>query len=63
MSVVEQVEKLRGYPAKASEDFRRQLERARLCREQMDGQSPPAKGIDRSGELAPLPRPAILRSV
>jgi hypothetical protein len=62
MSIADQIDQLRGYPSEASDAFRGQLERARLCREQMDGQIPPVKGIDRSGELVPLPRPTILRS-
>jgi len=62
MSIADQIDRLRGYPSEASEAFRGQLERARLFREQMDGQTPPVRGIDRSGELVPLPRPKILRS-
>jgi hypothetical protein len=63
MKLTEQIEQLRGYPTKASEAFRQQLERARMSREQMDGQVAPAKGIDRSGELTPLIRPTIVRTL
>ncbi len=62
MSVADQIDQLRGYPSEAPDAFRGQLERARLCREQMDGQIAPVKGVDRSGELVPLPRPTLLRS-
>jgi hypothetical protein len=63
MSVADQIEKLREYPAEASEAFRQQLERARACREQMDGQIAPTRGIDRSDEFAPLTRPTIIRAI
>lgn len=63
MSLADRIERLRGYPANASEAFREQLERARVCQEQMDGQLTPPKGIDRSGELTPLPRPTIVRTL
>jgi hypothetical protein len=60
LSLTEQIEKLREYPAAAPEFFRQQLERVR---EQMDKQAPPAQGIDRSGAFVPLPQPTILRRV
>lgn len=63
MSLADQIDQLRGYPAEASKAFRDQLERARICREQMDGQPAPVKGMDRSGELTPLPRPTIVRTL
>jgi hypothetical protein len=64
MNVADQIEQVREYPADASEAFRQQLDRARLCREMISGQQPaPAKGIDRSGEFAPLPRPTIIRAL
>lgn len=63
MSLADRIEKLRHYPAHASEAFRQQLERGRISRETMDGQVAVVKGIDRSGELMPLQRPTIVRAV
>jgi hypothetical protein len=64
MGIADRIDQLRDYPATASERFREQLERARQSREQMDGEvNPPVKGIDRSGELTPLPRPTIVRAI
>lgn len=63
MTLADQIEQLRGYSAEASEAFRQQLERARVSREQMDGQVAQVKGIDRSGELTPLQRPTIVRTL
>ncbi len=63
MSLAEQIEKLHAYPIGASEAFRQQLERARLPQEQLNDQVAPVRGIDRSGELAPLPRPTIVRTL
>jgi hypothetical protein len=65
MAVAEEIEKLRQHPPK-DEAFREQLERARKSRDQLahqDGTPPAVKGVDRSGELIPLPRPTILRTV
>jgi|GEM_PF-5012122 hypothetical protein len=61
MNVTDKIEGVREYPKKASEEFRQQLERARAALDKMDGQVPSVKGIDRSGELTPLPRPTIVR--
>lgn len=61
MKISEQIEQLRDFPSSSSDAFRQQLERARASREQMDGTVPPVKGIDRSGELAPIARPTIVR--
>lgn len=63
MKLSEQIEMLRDFPASSSDTFREQLERARVSREQMDGKVPSVRGIDRSGELAPIARPTIVRSV
>jgi hypothetical protein len=63
MSVAKQIEQLRDYPQKASEDFRNQLERARDANLRFDGGASANHGIDRSGELLPLPRPQIVRTL
>jgi hypothetical protein len=63
MNVAQQVEQLQNYPSNASEEFRNQLERARAAREQFDGSTQPAPGMDRSGELVPVPRPRIVRTL
>jgi hypothetical protein len=63
MNVADKIQGVREFPAKASEEFRLQLERARTARDKMDGQVPHVKGIDRSGELTPLPRPTIVRTL
>ena len=64
MSIADQIEQIRSFPASSSEAFREQLERARISREQMDGSvSPATKGMDRSGDLTPVTRPTIVRSV
>ena len=63
MSVAQQIEKLQEYPQKASEEFRQQLRRANDARVQFDGEAASNKGIDRSGELLPLPRPRFVRTL
>jgi hypothetical protein len=63
VNLADEIEQLRQYPASAADAFRQQLERARAGSEHMIGQVEPVKGIDRSGELAPLARPTILRAV
>jgi hypothetical protein len=63
MNITHQVEQLQMYPAKASDQFRAQLERARAAREQFSGSDRPAPGIDRSGEFIPVPRPQIVRTL
>jgi hypothetical protein len=63
MSIAHQIEQLQDYPQKASEEFRKQLERARAARQQFDGENVSSRGIDRSGELLPLPRPRIVRTL
>jgi hypothetical protein len=62
-SVAQQIEQLQDYPQKASEEFRKQLEQARAARGKFDGEPSSARGIDRSGELLPLPRPRIVRTL
>jgi len=64
MDLADEIEKLRTYPESATKAFREQLERARSSRKQLsgqDGEVGSVRGIDRSGELTPLPRPVILR--
>jgi hypothetical protein len=63
MSIAKQIEQLQDYPQKASEEFRSQLERARDASLRFDGGAPVNRGIDRSGELLPLPRPQIVRTI
>lgn len=63
MSVARQIEQLQGYPQRASEEFRDQLERARDARLKMDGDVHPHNGMDRSGELTPVQRPTIVRTL
>jgi hypothetical protein len=63
MSVAQQIEKLQDYPQKASDQFRNQLERARDARLQFHGEVPAGRGVDRSGELLPLPRPQVVRTL
>jgi hypothetical protein len=63
MTVAKQIEQLQDYPQKASEEFRGQLERARDARMQFDGEGSSSRGIDRSRELLPLPRPRIVRTL
>jgi hypothetical protein len=62
MSVSDEIERLRQYPNDAPEAFREQLSRAQAQRVQV-GQPVHPQGIDRSGELAPLPRPTIVRAL
>jgi hypothetical protein len=62
MGIAEDIERLRDYPKEASDAFKDQLSRAQ-------GQAAPTitptapRGVDRSNELAPLPRPTIVRSI
>jgi hypothetical protein len=66
MSTADEIQKLREHPPAAIEAFRDQLERARSSRDALakqDGDVAIVRGIDRSGELAPLPRPIILRTL
>ena len=63
MSIAHQIEQFQDYPQKASEEFRRQLERAKDARMQFDGEVTSGRGIDRSGELLALPRPRIVRTL
>ncbi len=63
MSVAKQIEQLQDYPQKASEEFRQQLERGNAARMQFDGDIAAGRGIDRSGELVPLPRPQLVRTL
>jgi hypothetical protein len=63
MNVADKIASVREYPSKASEEFRRQLERAREASKRLDGEVPPVKGMDRSGELTPLTRPTIIRTL
>jgi hypothetical protein len=63
MSIAQQVEQLQNYPNNASEQFRDQLERARAARDQFSGLPNPIAGMDRSGELVPVPRPRMVRTL
>lgn len=63
MSIVKQIEQMQTYPNGKSEEFRGQLERARDASARMDGQHTDVKGIDRSGDLVPIPRPRIVRTL
>jgi hypothetical protein len=66
MGITKEIERARKYPQRAPQSFRDQIERAQAARDNFGSQAPaPAnpKGIDRSGELAPLPRPVIVRTL
>ncbi len=66
MALAEKIEGLKDYPATAPSTFREQLDRARESREQLvkqDGEVEHVRGIDRSGELTPMPRPVIVRTI
>jgi hypothetical protein len=63
MSIAQKIEQIQNYPQNAPEEFRKQLERAQEARQQLDGEVPQGRGIDRSGELLPLPRPRIVRTL
>ena len=62
MSLVDEIERLRSeHPEPRAKNFREQLERVKEQIHQNDG-IPAPRGIDRSGELTPAPRPTILRT-
>lgn len=63
MSIARQIEQLQDYPQSATEEFRKQLERANAARQRLDGTVPQGQGIDRSGELVPVLRPRIVRTL
>jgi len=63
MNVKERIQGVRESLDKAPKAFREQIERARSASDKMDGQVPAVRGIDRSGELTPLPRPTIVRTL
>ncbi len=65
MALADEIERLRAYPAGASDEFRGQIDRVRELRERLNWSSAPSRdlGVDRSTELSPILRPAILRSV
>jgi hypothetical protein len=66
MAIADEIAKMRDFHESATKEFREQLERARNSREQLsrqDGEIGHVRGIDRSGELTPLPRPIILRTI
>jgi len=63
MNVNDKIEGVREYAGKASHEFRDQLERAKAACDKLDGQIPAVRGVDRSGELTPLPRPTIVRTL
>jgi hypothetical protein len=62
MALSDEIERLREYPKEASEAFRDQLNRVQAQLNQAGGRIDP-RGVDRSGELAPLPRPTIVRAL
>lgn len=67
MSIAAAIEAMKGYVDSASPEFRAQIERARALRGTVqpshDRTGPEAsRGIDRSGDLMPTPRPQILRA-
>ena len=66
MPIAKELERLQRYPESASKEFREQLDRAKkqpaaLPIHQDSNRS--ARGVDRSGDFAPLPKPAIVRSL
>ena len=65
MSIALEIEAAKDYPARADEKFREQIDQARRLRERVGAWSgiPQDRGVDRSAELRPIERPAILRSV
>jgi len=66
MGIAKEIERMREYPQSAPKPFRDQIDRAQAARENFAGpNSAPVqpKGIDRSGELAPLQRPVIVRTL
>jgi hypothetical protein len=68
MTVAAQIDSLRDYPSRASADFMGQLDRVRRLRERMgrdltQDEASQDRGIDRSKELTPIQRPAILRTI
>jgi hypothetical protein len=66
MGVTKEIERMRDYPQSAPKPFREQIDRAQAARENFVGpNTAPAqpKGVDRSGELAPLQRPVIVRTL
>jgi len=67
MAFADEIQRLRDCPPDQSAAFRQQIERARQMSEQLarqdGGGAAPPRGVDRSGELTPLPRPVILRTV
>jgi hypothetical protein len=67
MSVSSEIENLKNLPKTASPEFRDQLERVHRFRAHIGrpGHSLGinARGIDRSEELRPLPRPTIIRTL
>jgi hypothetical protein len=66
LGTIDEIERLGDYPQTAPQSFRDQIDRARAARENLAGQIGPAldpKGLDRSGELAPVSRPMIVRTL
>ena len=66
MDITKELEDLRDFPSSASKEFREQLAWVKASADRCVGVTPqPAeqKGIDRSRELTPVPRPAIVRSL
>lgn len=65
MSTADKIDRLRNYPMQADRQFREQLERA--VRENLSSPDAPVigdnRGIDRSRELTPVNRPALVRSI
>lgn len=67
MTVAAELERLKSYPDRASEEFRCQLEMLKKVGEQqLSSDALPqtgGRGIDRSRELSPIARPTIVRTL
>jgi hypothetical protein len=64
--VADEITHLRSYPTRVSPSFKEQLDRANAAKAPLAGQSPSTshpKGFDRSDDLAPVARPAIVRTL
>jgi hypothetical protein len=62
MSVTKEIERLRDYPQDAPRAFREQLERAQESKDKLMVPLPKEPGgIDRSRDLRPVARPALVR--
>lgn len=70
MSVIDQIEALKSYPAGTSAAFRSQLEMVvkEISSQRHDVDAAqrvemPSRGIDRSKEFSPIARPSMVRSL